>query len=73
VLTPETVRQTAFALMSPQQRDHFVQEFELDFAISEPGLALSRNVFMQRGFPADGPADITADMPRMESLGCPRS
>ena len=26
VLTPETVRQTAFALMSPQQRDHFVQE-----------------------------------------------
>src|SRR4051794_31728303 len=38
VLTPETVRQTAFALMSPAQRDHFVQEYELDFAISEPGL-----------------------------------
>src|SRR5436190_23692570 len=37
VLAPDTVRQTAFALMSPEQRDHFLQEWELDFAISEPG------------------------------------
>jgi twitching motility protein PilU len=72
VLTPETVRQTAFALMSPEQRDHFVQEFELDFAISEPGLGRFRvNVFMQRGFPAMVLRYITADMPRMESLGLP--
>jgi twitching motility protein PilU len=72
VLTPETVRQTAFALMSPVQRDHFVQEFELDFAISEPGLGRFRvNVFMQRGFPAMVLRYITADMPRMESLGLP--
>jgi len=41
VLTPETVRQTAFALMSPEQREYFVREFELDFAISEPGLGAS--------------------------------
>ena len=72
VLTPETVRQTAFALMSPEQRDHFVQEFELDFAISEPGLGRFRvNVFMQRGFPAMVLRYITADMPRLESLGLP--
>jgi twitching motility protein PilU len=72
VLTPETVRQTAFALMSPEQREHFVQEFELDFAISEPGLGRFRvNVFMQRGFPAMVLRYITADMPRMESLGLP--
>jgi len=32
VLTPDTVRQTAFALMSPEQRDHFLQDWELDFA-----------------------------------------
>src|ERR1700744_4158105 len=38
VLTPETVRQTAFAIMTPQQRDHFLNEWELDFAVSEPGL-----------------------------------
>jgi len=39
VLSPETVRQTAFALMSPEQREHFVNEWELDFAVSEPGAA----------------------------------
>ena len=72
VLTPETVRQTAFALMSPEQREYFVKEFELDFAISEPGLGRFRvNVFMQRGFPAMVLRYITADMPRMESLGLP--
>src|SRR3979411_866078 len=72
VLTPETVRQTAFALMSPEQREHFVHEFELDFAISEPGLGRFRvNVFMQRGFPAMVLRYITADMPRLETLGLP--
>jgi twitching motility protein PilU len=72
VLTPETVRQTAFALMSAEQREYFVREFELDFAISEPGLGRFRvNVFMQRGFPAMVLRYITADMPRMESLGLP--
>ncbi|HEY3785559.1 MAG TPA: PilT/PilU family type 4a pilus ATPase [Steroidobacteraceae bacterium] len=72
VLTPETVRQTAFALLSAEQREHFVREFELDFAISEPGLGRFRvNVFMQRGFPAMVLRYITADMPRLESLGLP--
>ena len=72
VLTPETVRQTAFALMSTEQRDYFIREFELDFAISEPGLGRFRvNVFMQRGFPAMVLRYITADMPRLESLGLP--
>src|SRR5262249_55880619 len=72
VLTPETVRQTAFALMTPEQREYFVKEYELDFAISEPGLGRFRvNVFMQRGFPAMVLRYITADMPRLEQLGLP--
>ncbi len=72
VLTPETVRQTAFALMSPEQREYFVREYELDFAISEPGLGRFRvNVFLQRGFPAMVLRYITADMPRLEQLGLP--
>src|ERR1700704_1752839 len=72
VLTPETVRQTAFALMTSEQREYFVHEFELYFAISEPGLGRFRvNVFMQRGFPAMVLRYITADMPRMEALGLP--
>ena len=72
VLSPDTVRQTAFALMSPEQRDHFLQEWELDFAISEPGLGRFRvNVFMQRGYPAMVLRYITADMPRLDTLGLP--
>jgi twitching motility protein PilU len=72
VLAPDTVRQTAFALMSPEQRDHFLQEWELDFAISEAGLGRFRvNVFMQRGTPAMVLRYITADMPRLEALGLP--
>jgi twitching motility protein PilU len=72
VLTPETVRQTAYALMSAEQREHFTHEWELDFAVSEPGLGRFRvNVFMQRGFPAMVMRYITADMPRLDALGLP--
>ena len=72
VLTPETVRQTAFALMTSEQREHFQREWELDFAVSEPGLGRFRvNVFMQRGYPAMVMRYITADMPRLDSLGLP--
>jgi twitching motility protein PilU len=72
VLTPETVRQTAFAIMTPEQREQFLQEWELDFAVSEPGLGRFRvNVFMQRGYPAMVMRYITADMPRLDALGLP--
>jgi twitching motility protein PilU len=72
VLSPETVRQTALALMSPEQREWFLREWEIDFAISEPGLGRFRvNVFMQRGFPAVVMRYITADMPRLDVLGLP--
>ncbi len=72
VLSPDTVRQTAQALMSPEQREHFQREWELDFAISEPGLGRFRvNVFMQRGCPAMVLRYISADMPRLDTLGLP--
>jgi twitching motility protein PilU len=72
VLSPDTVRQTALALMAPEQREHFQREWELDFAISEPGLGRFRvNVFMQRGCPAMVLRYITADMPRLDALGLP--
>src|ERR1700723_3256158 len=72
VLTPETVKQTAYALMSTAQREHFINEWDIDFAISEPGLGRFRvNVFMQRGYPAMVLRYITADMPRMDNLGLP--
>ena len=74
VLTPQMVRQAALALMTGEQREQFAEELELDFAISEPGLGRFRvNVFMQRGYPAVVLRYITADMPRIESLGLPES
>ncbi len=72
ILTPETVRQTAFALMNAEQREYFLREWEIDFAISEPGLGRFRvHVFMQRGYPAIVLRYISADMPRLENLGLP--
>jgi twitching motility protein PilU len=72
VLTPEMVRQTAFALMKPDQRERFMRDLEMDFAISEPGLGRFRvNVFLQRGYPAIVLRYISANMPRLENLGVP--
>jgi twitching motility protein PilU len=72
VLSPETVRQTALALMSAEQREFFLREWEIDFAISEPGLGRFRvNIFMQRGYPALVMRYITADMPKLDVLGLP--
>jgi twitching motility protein PilU len=73
VLSSETVRQTALALMSPEQREWFLREWEIDFAISEAGLGRFRvNVFMQRGSPALVLRYITADMPKLDQLGLPQ-
>ncbi len=73
VLPPETVRQAALGLMTAEQIEHFNEELEIDFAISEPGLGRFRvNVFYQRGYPAMVLRYITADMPRSRTSACPR-
>ena len=72
ILTPETVRQAALGLMTQDQIEHFNEELEIDFAISEIGLGRFRvNVFYQRGYPAMVLRYITADMPKLEDLGMP--
>jgi len=72
ILSPETVRQTAYALMTSQQRETFTRDFEIDFALSEHGLGRFRvNIFLQRGYPAIVLRFITAEMPRLENLGLP--
>ena len=72
VLTPETVRQAAYGLMTADQLESFKRELEIDFAISEPGLGRFRvNVFYQRGYPAMVLRYISADMPKLEGLGLP--
>src|SRR5580704_18009593 len=72
ILTPETVRQAALGLMTQEQIEHFNEELEIDFAISEIGLGRFRvNVFYQRGYPASVLRYITAEMPKLEDLGMP--
>ena len=72
VLPPAAVRNAALGLMTPVQIEQFQRDWEIDFAISEPGLGRFRvNVFYQRGYPAMVLRYITADMPRIEQLGLP--
>ena len=72
ILSPESVRAAAFSLMKPEQIEYFQSHLEIDFAISEPGLGRFRvAIFYQRGFPAVVMRYITADMPRLDSLGLP--
>jgi len=72
VLTPDVVRQAAYGLMTQEQIDHFNQELDIDFAISETGVGRFRvNAFYQRGNPAMVLRYVTADMPRLDDLGLP--
>src|ERR1700685_324462 len=72
VLSPSAVRSICFGLMTPQQIEMLQRELEIDFAISEPGLGRFRvNIFYQRAYPAMLLRYITADMPRLDSLGLP--
>jgi len=74
ILPPNAVRSLAFGLMTPAQSETFQREFEIDFAISEPGLGRFRvNIFHQRGYPAVVLRYITGDMPRLDALGLPES
>ena len=72
VLTPDAVRAAAFSLMTTEQLEYFRRELEIDFAVSEAGLGRFRvNVFMQRGSPSMVMRYISAEMPKLESLGLP--
>jgi twitching motility protein PilU len=72
VLTPDMVREAAYGMMTEEQIRYFEQELEIDFGLSQPGLGRFRvAVFHQRGYPAIVLRYVTADMPKIESLGLP--
>src|ERR1700721_3747847 len=69
ILTPETVRQAALGMMTQDQIDHFNEELEIDFAISEPGLGRFRvNVFYHRVFPPMVVRYLMAGLPHVAGL-----
>ena len=72
VLTAELVREIAHGLMSAEQLEHFQNDLEIDFAISEPGVGRFRAaVFHQRGYPALVLRYISVDTPKLDQLGLP--
>ena len=72
VLNAETVRDIAYGLMGSEQLEHFQNELEIDFAISEPGVGRFRAaVFYQRGYPAMVLRYISVDTPKLDDLGLP--
>jgi len=72
VLSAEMVRDIAYGLMSAEQLEHFQNELEIDFAISEPGVGRFRAaLFHQRGYPALVLRYISVDTPKLDNLGLP--
>jgi twitching motility protein PilU len=72
VLNAESVRDIAYSLMSAEQLEHFQNELEIDFAISEPGVGRFRAaVFYQRGYPAMVLRYISVDTPKLAQLNLP--
>src|SRR5258708_40311231 len=64
VLSPETVRQAALGLMTQDQIEHFNEELEIDFAISESGLApFPSNIFYHPEYPPMLLPSITPQLP----------
>ena len=58
--------------MSAEQLEHFQNELEIDFAISEPGVGRFRAaLFHQRGYPALVLRYISVDTPKLDQLGLP--
>ena len=72
LLTPETANNLIFCLLTPEQKDAFLREKEIDFSYSFEDKARFRiNVFYQRGFAAAALRLIPAQIKTIEELGLP--
>ncbi len=72
LLTPETANNLISCLLTPEQKDVFLREKEIDFAYSFEDKARFRiNVFYQRGFMAAALRLIPAQIKTIEELGLP--
>jgi twitching motility protein PilT len=72
VLTPVTLQQVLYAILSQKQREKFEQEWELDFAYSVPGRARFRvNIYRQRDSIGAAFRLIPFEIKPLEDLGVP--
>ena len=71
-LRPEDLKRCAEQTLSPEQREHFAEHKEIDFAIGVQGLGRFRtNIFQQRGTLGMAFRAIPVDVPALESLELP--
>jgi len=71
-LTVEQVKAACYGVMTEDQIASLEKEFEIDFAISRPGLGRFRaNVFYQRGNLAMVLRFVTLDVPRLDGINVP--
>jgi twitching motility protein PilT len=72
VLTPEASSTLLSTIMSPEQRETFDEQWELDFSFGRRGLGRYRvNAFMERGDVAAAIRRIPDHPPTLEELGLP--
>ncbi|MEK7555315.1 MAG: PilT/PilU family type 4a pilus ATPase [Patescibacteria group bacterium] len=72
ILTPEITENLVFALLTPEQKETFIKEKEIDFSYALEDKARFRvNVFHQRGFAAAALRLITAQIKTIEELSLP--
>ncbi|MEK9168330.1 MAG: type IV pilus twitching motility protein PilT [Patescibacteria group bacterium] len=72
LLTPETANNLIFSLLTPEQKDDFLREKEIDFSYSFEDKARFRiNIFYQRGFAAAALRLIPAQIKSIEELNLP--
>jgi twitching motility protein PilT len=72
ILTPEAMEGLVEAMLTPEQRERFLREKQLDFALSFEDKARFRvNVFFQRGYMAAALRLIPAQIKSMEELRLP--
>jgi twitching motility protein PilT len=73
VLTPQQTREVVYAILNNDQRKHFENQQQLDFAYAIPGVARFRvNVYFQRGAISAAFRHIPQEIKSVEDLGLPQ-
>lgn len=72
ILTPDTVKDLIFSILTEEQKEKFNKEWELDFAIGIKELSRFRiNIFKQRGCISVAIRSIPFKIPTFHELGLP--
>jgi twitching motility protein PilT len=73
-MTPQLTREVIYSILTNDQRQRLENEWQIDFAYSIPGRARFRvNAYFQRASLGAALRLIPSDMPKLETLGLPRT